>query len=67
MHSEEEEFPMKVNYPIPTEANLKAIKEALKPFGGRCAKFVDGKLEYQISEEQAAPAYEHLKEQGFVS
>jgi hypothetical protein len=58
---------VKVHFPVSDDNNLKAIKEALKPFGGRCAKIVDGQLEYLISEEKAQEAYQELKEKGFVS
>ncbi len=57
---------MKVNYPIKNEIDIKEIKAELKPFGGRCAKIVDGKLEYQIKEENEREAYEHLKQKGIV-
>jgi len=57
---------MKVNYPLKEEHQLKEIKELLKPFGGRCAKIVDGKLEYQIKEENEQAAYAALKEKGIV-
>jgi hypothetical protein len=58
---------MKVQYPVAAEANIKAIKEMLKPFGGRCAKLADGQLEYQISEDKEQEAYAELKEKGIVS
>ena len=35
---------MKVHYPVKEEVDIKLIKETLKPFGGRCAKYVDGQL-----------------------
>lgn len=57
---------MKVNYPIKEAVDIKVIKETLKPFGGRCAKFVEGKLEYQIKDENENAAYEVLKEKGYV-
>lgn len=57
---------MKVNYPVKDANDIKVIKEALKPFGGRCAKIVEGKLEYQIKEENQNAAYEHLKEKGYI-
>lgn len=57
---------MKVNYPVKEVADIKIVKEALKPFGGRCAKVVEGNLEYQIKEENEQAAYEALKEKGFV-
>ncbi|WP_173719862.1 hypothetical protein [Bacillus massilinigeriensis] len=57
---------MKVNYPVKEVADIKVIKEALKPFGGRCAKFVDGNLEYQVKEENENAAYQELKEKGYV-
>lgn len=57
---------MKVNYPVKEAADLKTIKETLKPFGGRCAKIVDGRLEYQIKEENEQDAYAALKSKGFV-
>ncbi|GIN62413.1 hypothetical protein J27TS8_24060 [Robertmurraya siralis] len=57
---------MKVNYPVKEATDIKEIKAMLKPFGGRCAKFVDGNLEYQIKEEQEDEAYKLLKEKGIV-
>ncbi|WP_153017702.1 hypothetical protein [Caldibacillus debilis] len=57
---------MKVQYPLKKEADLKELKAFLKPFGGRCAKVIDGTLEYQIKEENEKAAYEALKEKGFV-
>lgn len=57
---------MKVNYPIEGSQDIKAIKEALKPFGGRCAKIVEGKLEFQIKEENQDAAYSKLKEKGII-
>jgi hypothetical protein len=53
---------MKVTYPINAIAEVKVIKEELKPFGGRCAKIVENVLEFQIKEENQTAAYEHLKE-----
>jgi hypothetical protein len=52
---------VKVHYPLKGTPDLKKIKEALKPFGGRCAKIADGSLEYQIKEENREAAYEALK------
>lgn len=57
---------MKVNYPIKTAVDVKEIKEALKPFGGRCAKIAEGNLEYQIKEENQDAAYSCLKEKGYI-
>jgi hypothetical protein len=57
---------MKVNYPIKSSFDLKEVKETLKPFGGRCAKIVEGNLEYQIKEENEKEAYNHLKSQDFI-
>lgn len=57
---------MKVNYTVKNEMDIKDIKAELKPFGGRCAKIIEGKLEYQIKEENESAAYEHLKEKGIV-
>jgi hypothetical protein len=57
---------MKVNYPIKNSVDVKEIKEALKPFGGRCAKIVEGTLEYQIKEENESAAYDDLKSKGYV-
>lgn len=57
---------MKVNYTLKKTADLKEIKEAIKPFGGRCAKFVDDTLEFQIKEENQNQAYECLKEKGYI-
>lgn len=57
---------MKVNIPVTETADLKVIKETLKPFGGRCAKVVEGTLEFQIKEENQDAAYEALKEKGII-
>lgn len=57
---------MKVQYPAKDSIDIKEVKAELKPFGGRCAKIVEGKLEYQIKEENEKAAYDHLKEKGFV-
>lgn len=57
---------MKVNYPLKAAVDIKEIKETLKPFGGRCAKIVDGNLEYQIKDENESNAYTHLKEKGII-
>jgi hypothetical protein len=57
---------MEVTYPLTTIAEIKVIKEELKPFGGRCAKFVENSLEFQIKEENQTAAYEHLKEKGYI-
>lgn len=57
---------MKVNYPVKEAVDIKVVKEALKPFGGRCAKFVEGNLEYQIKDENESAAYELLKDRGIV-
>ncbi|HHY74012.1 MAG TPA: hypothetical protein GX497_12500 [Bacillus bacterium] len=57
---------MKVNYDLKAPIDVKEIKEVLKPFGGRCAKINDGKLEYQIKEENEAEAYNCLKEKGYI-
>lgn len=57
---------MKVNYPLKGTADLKEIKESLKPFGGRCAKIVDGMLEYQVKDENEKAAYEAMKETGYI-
>jgi hypothetical protein len=62
-----EVFRMKVQYPVAAEANIKAVKDMLKPFGGRCAKIVEGQLEYLISEDKEQEAYTELKEKGIVS
>jgi hypothetical protein len=58
---------MKVNYPIKNAVEIKVIKEELKPFGGRCAKVVEGILEFQIKDENQEAAYEHLKVKGIIS
>jgi hypothetical protein len=58
---------MKVTYPLTTIAEIKVIKEELKPFGGRCAKIVENSLEFQIKEENQTAAYEHLKKKGYIS
>lgn len=57
---------MKVNYPTKDAVNIKEVKEALKPFGGRCAKIIDGKLEYQIKEENESAAFAEMKNKGFI-
>jgi hypothetical protein len=57
---------MKVLYPIKNQVDIKVIKEAIKPYGGRCAKFVDGKLEYQIKEENQDAAYADLKGKAYI-
>lgn len=57
---------MKVNYPVKNEVNIKEVKELLKQFGGRCAKYVDGTLEYQVKDENEKAAYEALKEKAIV-
>ena len=58
---------MKVNYPVKTIVDIKDVKEALKPFGGRCAKVVEGTLEYQIKEENENAALVCLKEKGYIN
>ena len=57
---------MKVNYPLRNSVDLKVIKEALQPYGGRCAKIIEGTLEYQIKEENQSSAYEFLKGKGYI-
>ena len=57
---------MKVTYELKQSADLKAIKELLKPYGGRCAKVLEGTLEYQIKEENESAALDELKKQGFI-
>ncbi|TCS84570.1 hypothetical protein [Tepidibacillus fermentans] len=57
---------MKVFYDLKMPVELKEIKEILKPYGGRCAKINDGKLEYQIKEEKEQEALQALKEKGLV-
>lgn len=57
---------MKVNYELKQTVDVKEIKELLKPFGGRCAKINDGKLEYQIKEENEQEAIACLKEKGYI-
>jgi hypothetical protein len=57
---------MKVNYPLKGTPDLKEIKESLKPFGGRCAKIVEGTLEYQIKDENERAAYEAMKAKGYI-
>jgi hypothetical protein len=58
---------MKVKYPVKNAAaDIKEIKAELKPFGGKCAKVVEDKLEYLIDAENKEGAYEHLKEKGFI-
>lgn len=57
---------MKVMYELKMPAELKELKEFLKPFGGRCAKVTDGKLEYQIKEDQEQEALKALKEKGYI-
>lgn len=58
---------MKVNYPVNNAVEIKVIKEELKPFGGRCAKIVEGMLEYQIKDENKEAAYDYLKGKGIIS
>ena len=58
---------MKVNYELKLSVDIKEIKETLKPFGGRCAKVIEGdKLEYQVKEENADAALQALKEKGII-
>ncbi|WP_179301866.1 hypothetical protein [Neobacillus jeddahensis] len=57
---------MKVFYPMKSTFDVKEIKETLKPFGGRCAKIVDGTLEYQIKEENEQDAHVCLQEKGYI-
>lgn len=57
---------MKVMYELKMPAELKELKELLKPYGGRCAKVTDGKLEYQIKEDKEQEALEALKEKGYI-
>ncbi|MEQ2528800.1 hypothetical protein WMO40_19160 [Bacillaceae bacterium CLA-AA-H227] len=57
---------MKVNYPVKDAKDIKEIKDLLKPFGGRCAKLIDGNLEYQIKDENQENAYNLLKEKGII-
>lgn len=57
---------MKVLYPIKNQVDIKVVKETLKPFGGRCAKIVDGNLEYQIKDENQTAAYEALKDKAHI-
>ena len=53
-------------YELKMPAELKELKELLKPYGGRCAKVTDGKLEYQIKEDKEQEALEALKEKGYI-
>ncbi|WP_449622697.1 hypothetical protein [Robertmurraya sp. Marseille-Q9965] len=57
---------MKVNYPVKDAKDIKVIKDLLKPFGGRCAKIIDGTLEYQIKDENQEQAYKFLKEKDII-
>lgn len=57
---------MKVNYPLKKSVDVKEIKETLKPFGARCAKIIEGTLEFQIKDENQAQAYEHLTNKGYI-
>ncbi|MGG6311374.1 hypothetical protein [Paenibacillus macerans] len=57
---------MKVSYPLKGTAEIKEVKESLKPFGGRCAKIVEGTLEYQVKDENEKDAYEAMKEKGYI-
>ncbi len=57
---------MKVSYELKTPADLKEIKELLKPYGGRCAKVQDGTIEYQIKEENESAALNELKNRGII-
>lgn len=61
-----ERIVVKVNYELKMPADIKELKETLKPFGGRCAKIVEDKLEYQIKEENAEAAVVALKEKGYI-
>lgn len=58
---------MKVQYDMTKEVPIAQVKDLLKPFGGRCAKINDGKLEYQIKDEQEKAAYACLVEQGIIA
>lgn len=57
---------MKVSYPLKTTVELKEIKELLKPYGGRCAKIVEDKIEYQIKEENKDEALNVLRKKELV-
>lgn len=57
---------MKVNYPVREAKDIKVIKDILKPFCGRCAKIIDGYLEYQIKDENQDVAYKLLKEKEII-
>lgn len=57
---------MKVIYTLKKTANIEEIKETLKNYGGRCAKIVEDKIEYQIKSEQEKEAFEALNKKGFI-
>lgn len=57
---------MKVSYQLKQPADLKQVKEWLKPYGGRCAKIQDGTLEYQVKEENEVAAWNELTERGLI-
>lgn len=57
---------MKVKYPAKGDFDIKEIKAELKPFGGKCAKVVDEKLEYLIDAENKDAAYQLMKEKGYI-
>ncbi|MNE74258.1 hypothetical protein D3C76_284690 [compost metagenome] len=57
---------MKVSYTFKGTADIQEVKESLKPYGGRCAKIVEGTLEYQIKEDNQEAAYEALKNKGYI-
>lgn len=57
---------MKVSYSVKDTSDIKVIKDLLKPFGGRCAKIIDGNLEFQIKDENQEDAYKLLKEKEMI-
>lgn len=57
---------MKVSYPLKDTVDVKEIKEMLKLFGGRCAKIVDGVLEYQVKDDNYEASYQALKDKDYI-
>lgn len=57
---------MKVSYTLKKSANIEEIKEVLKNYGGRCAKIVEDKIEYQIKNEQEKEVFEELSKKGYI-
>lgn len=57
---------MKVIYTLKKTANIEEVKEIIKKYGGRCAKIVENKIEYQIKGEQEKEAFEALSTKGYI-